>query len=163
MKDTASVSSGQPLPNAPRTGANGNDPRTKIALTVTWFSIITVGLIAIVIIAGSIRNNNMEGAKLVLTGVLPLLGTWVGTILAYYFSKENFEAAAQHERERIALTQETAPPKALAVARKLGKMTVARLPESGIFLSPKKAPLPRATSKDYRFWMIRIIPITSFI
>jgi hypothetical protein len=28
--------------------------------------------------------------------LLPLIGTWVGTILAYYFSKENFEAANKH-------------------------------------------------------------------
>jgi hypothetical protein len=26
--------------------------------------------------------------------VLPLFGTWVGTVLAYYFSRENFESAA---------------------------------------------------------------------
>src|SRR5262249_32674788 len=33
--------------------------------------------------------------KLVFAAVLPLLASWVGTILAFYFSKENFLAAAQ--------------------------------------------------------------------
>jgi len=31
--------------------------------------------------------------------VLPLLGVWVGTLLAYYFSKENFEAATKSVTE----------------------------------------------------------------
>jgi len=31
----------------------------------------------------------------VLNSVLPLFGSWVGTVLAYYFSRENFEAATR--------------------------------------------------------------------
>jgi|SRR5262245_50544287 len=34
-------------------------------------------------------------AQIVFTAVLPLLGTWVGTVLAFYFSKENFESASR--------------------------------------------------------------------
>lgn len=31
--------------------------------------------------------------------LLPLIGTWVGTILAFYFSKENFESASRAQAE----------------------------------------------------------------
>ena len=34
-----------------------------------------------------------------LSAVLPLFGSWVGTILAFYFTKENFEAASRSVQE----------------------------------------------------------------
>ena len=37
----------------------------------------------------------------VLTTVLPLIGTWVGTVMAYYFSRENFEAASHSAAELV--------------------------------------------------------------
>jgi hypothetical protein len=67
-------------------------PRFLLALLVTGISIMAVTVLASVII---IRNQDSEAPQNVLNSVLPLLGTWVGTILAYYFSKENFEAATQ--------------------------------------------------------------------
>ncbi len=39
--------------------------------------------------------NNLETAKYVFAAVLPLLGTWVGAVLAHYFQKENLAAATQ--------------------------------------------------------------------
>lgn len=106
-----------------------------------------MGLIALTILVASIFDKELKGAQLVLTGVLPLLGTWVGTILAYYFSKENFEAAAQSERERLAVQQRPTPTPALAVARKLGKMVVARMPESTVILAPGKGPFAESNVK----------------
>jgi hypothetical protein len=38
-------------------------------------------------------NDIKESAQIIFTAVLPLLGTWVGTVLAFYYSKENFESA----------------------------------------------------------------------
>ncbi|MGH3082776.1 MAG: hypothetical protein ACRDNP_01730 [Gaiellaceae bacterium] len=32
---------------------------------------------------------------MVFTAVLPLFGTWVGTVLAFYFARENFQAATE--------------------------------------------------------------------
>ena len=29
-------------------------------------------------------------SRMVFSAILPLVGTWVGTVLAYYFSKDNF-------------------------------------------------------------------------
>lgn len=39
--------------------------------------------------------------KDVLTIVLPLIGTWVGTVLAFYFSRENFVAAARQTADLV--------------------------------------------------------------
>ena len=67
------------------------DPRFLLALGVLALSILgTVGLAWYVI---SINLTDPKVSERIFTMVLPLLGTWVGTILAYYFSRENFEAA----------------------------------------------------------------------
>ncbi len=51
---------------------------------------------------------------MVFNALLPLLGTWVGTVLAYYFSRKNFESASQSVERMINLT----------VEQKLGQMSV---------------------------------------
>jgi hypothetical protein len=40
-----------------------------------------------------------EAGRMVWSGLLPLLGTWVGTVLVYYFSKEGFQAASESMRK----------------------------------------------------------------
>lgn len=50
------------------------------------------------------ENCNKEGfasIKELLSVFLPLIGTWMGTILAFYFSKENFEAANKRVNELV--------------------------------------------------------------
>lgn len=49
-------------------------------------------VIAIAITAIVIKPENIN---LVITAVLPLVATWVGTVIAYYFSKENLAAATR--------------------------------------------------------------------
>lgn len=39
--------------------------------------------------------------QLLLTAVLPLFGAWVGTVLAYFFSREGFEAASRAQLQLI--------------------------------------------------------------
>ena len=53
--------------------------------------------IAIIVVSGITggKDSVKETTQLIFTAVLPLIGTWVGTVLAFYFSKENFEAARQ--------------------------------------------------------------------
>ena len=72
------------------------DHREKISLMVILTSIIGVFLLAaIVIFASWGKEGNRETAQMVFTAILPLFGAWVGTILAFYFGKENFEAATR--------------------------------------------------------------------
>jgi hypothetical protein len=41
-----------------------------------------------------IYSDSAEGSKTAFTMLVPLIGTWVGTVLAYYFSGDNFERAS---------------------------------------------------------------------
>jgi hypothetical protein len=71
--------------------------RFWLALGVTITSIASVAILAGLIINAA--SNKEDAGTRVLGSVLPLLGTWVGTVLAYYFSKENFEAATKSVTE----------------------------------------------------------------
>ena len=88
----------------------GDGMRNKIAPII-----LSVGSVAIVLLAGILivsfvvlaeKNAQLAGkvdALLngVFTAVLPVIATWVGTVLAFYFGSENFRQAAQHTREAM--------------------------------------------------------------
>lgn len=62
------------------------------------FLIVFIGLIGIFILSWTIIQSSgdiTENAKFVFNALLPLIGTWVGAILAFYFGKDNFETAAK--------------------------------------------------------------------
>jgi hypothetical protein len=70
--------------------------------------VLSVGLLITlsVIGFGIIKNTDSVSDKFkdiqALFGMLlPLIGTWVGTVLAYYFSKENFVAASQSVNDLV--------------------------------------------------------------
>ena len=74
------------------------DARSKIAIWLVAFSAIGVMLLSAVVLIGAAIDAKYalgDAVQLVFAAVLPLLGTWVGTVLAYYFSKDNFEAASK--------------------------------------------------------------------
>lgn len=72
---------------------NDNGARSLLAILITTFSIIGITIISIIFIIVSPPADRKTSASQVFSGVLPLYGTWVGTLLAFYFAKENFEAA----------------------------------------------------------------------
>jgi hypothetical protein len=96
--------------------------RFWLAIGVTIISILAVTVLATVII----HRGDTESPQNVLNSVLPLLGTWVGTILAYYFSKENFEAATRSVTE---LAKQVSPQEQLKTISAKTKM----LPREKIF------------------------------
>lgn len=66
------------------------------------FVIGTAGVILALLISLAVYNagdNKAEAAKDVLNAVLPLLASWVGTVLAYYYSRENLSAATRNATE----------------------------------------------------------------
>ena len=118
---------------------NSNPPsewkstRFWLAIGVTIVSITAVTLLARIIIS----KGTDTAAQNVLNSVLPLLGTWVGTILAYYFSKENFEAATRSVTElaKQVTPQErlqSTPAKEKMIPR--AQMFAKKLPATGINL-----------------------------
>ena len=76
-------------------------PNLREESTRKWLAIALVGTSIVAIVAISIvaivaaGEDRAETSRLVFSAFLPLLGTWVGTVLAFYFARENFEAATQ--------------------------------------------------------------------
>lgn len=122
----------------PDASAVDGNYRNYLAVGITAVSIIGVIALAITAIVASPAANRMDSAQLVLTGVLPLLGVWVGTVLAYYFSKENFEAATRSVSE---MTRKLTGDEALAeivaedVMLKSDMIKIYKLPATNLVLT----------------------------
>jgi hypothetical protein len=79
--------------------SNGkNTWRDYLAIAIVIFSIgllITIAWVSIITIRGAggtfdQTNSSLQGLY---STFLPLIGTWMGAVIAFYFGKENFEAA----------------------------------------------------------------------
>jgi len=71
----------------------GFETRTILAFLITSFAIVGTSAVSITIVLS--KTDNIERrATLVLSSTLPLFGTWVGTVLAFYFAKDNFKEAS---------------------------------------------------------------------
>jgi hypothetical protein len=89
------MSQANDLQNAPFKSKN------IIAYSITALAIC--GTIYIAIMAFSMDGSaaSMEKLKFLATTMLPLWGTWMGTILAFYFARENFEAAQKSVNQMV--------------------------------------------------------------
>jgi hypothetical protein len=67
--------------------------RPLLAWFITLAAIAGITTISIVIVSTAEPEEKPEMARLVFTSALPLFGTWVATILAFYFAKDNLVAA----------------------------------------------------------------------
>ena len=88
-----------------RLQASSDELGGRLAQTVTTWALIAIALLGIVIIviAGynasilstdvEARREFLDAAKYVFASVLPVVAAWVGTVMAFYFGKENFKAA----------------------------------------------------------------------
>lgn len=81
-----------------------SDPRTRtwLAVGIVVLSLLGIAVISIVVIDTATSAGRPEMARLVFSAVLPLLGTWVGTVLAFYFAKDNLQAATDSTLKIIA-------------------------------------------------------------
>ncbi len=102
-----------------------NVTRSVLAIGIP---LVSMGaLIAISITAISWATDKGGASQTVFNAVLPLIGTWVGTVMAYFFSRDNFESANKSV-ERLT-TQLTTKEKlksvaVMTVAVPLNKMVV---------------------------------------
>lgn len=86
--------------------STGNS-REKIARLISTsipIATIILAVIAILFALFLIKDDSDKAIsilKYTFTALLPLWGTWLGTILAYYFSKENFESANENVRKLV--------------------------------------------------------------
>jgi hypothetical protein len=88
--------------------------REWLATIVVLISVVAVGVLG----AMAIRHDSTQ-AKDILTMILPMIGTWVGTVLAFYFGKEQLEAAT---RSVTAIARELTPEEKLRSIKVTEKM-----------------------------------------
>jgi hypothetical protein len=92
--------------------AQGSQKDDDVGRTRTWLAYIVllvcaIGIIvaAVTAIVASNKGDREAITRLVFVSVLPLFGTWVGTVLAFYFAARNLEAATASTRS---ITESTA-------------------------------------------------------
>jgi hypothetical protein len=126
------------MANGTKVGGGETKYRDYLAIGITCVSIVGVVLLAFTIIWRA--QDPSATAQLVLNSVLPLLGVWVGTVLAYYFSRENFEAATRSVTE---LAKQISPQEKLTSTPAKGKM----IPKDQIHVETVTAAKPADQTK----------------
>ncbi len=61
--------------------------RSRVAEIVTAFALAGIFLLSAMVLIRSWKSNDDEMVRYVFASIIPLLGSWMGTILAFYFSK----------------------------------------------------------------------------
>jgi len=88
-----------PGSSTPAPESRKKDDLARLVVIVGMFTVGTLGLGTIVISAFDPGGKVKDTAQTVLTAILTLFSSWVGTIIAFYFSKDNFEAATRSVTE----------------------------------------------------------------
>ena len=100
-------------------------PPSSSTSWIAWFRewlaaiIVFISIVAIAILAGIAIRADRNQAREILTMILPMIGTWVGTVLAFYFGKEQLEAAT---RSLTAIARELTPEEKLRSIKATEKM-----------------------------------------
>lgn len=95
------------------------NPRTrqKIAGLIIGLSIGGIALASSLSIILADDTSRPEMARLVFASVLPLFGTWVGTVLAFYFARDNLQAATDSTIRLAGLTETSTPVSEVMIPR----------------------------------------------
>jgi hypothetical protein len=88
---------------ADSTSNNQNVPvppeRSRVAEIVAGFVLFGITILAVVALWLSTGEKRDEMVRYVFASIIPLLGSWMGTILAFYFSRDNLAAATQSVKD----------------------------------------------------------------
>ena len=95
----------RPLINYASNQETNNKSRTFVTNVVIIAGLIIIVLLScLAIYIGSKSEEALDAAKWVFNAVVPLVGTWIGAVIAFYFGRDNYDAAAQ---QVMALTRDT--------------------------------------------------------
>jgi hypothetical protein len=128
----------------PTDDKSGGDSGFRIALAkavTTWALVAILAIATLIILVAGINailepgkdqmNQFFDIAKYVLGVLLPVIGAWVGTVLAFYFGQVNFEAAS---RSAANLVRQLTPREKLQAAAagqammKINEVTTFKIP-----------------------------------
>lgn len=91
--------------------------RWQLARNITIGAII--GIAAVAALAIGFSDDRPQTSTMVFTSVVPLLASWVGTVLAYYYSSESMDAATRSVKELMPVEEKL---KAIPVAKVMIKI-----------------------------------------
>lgn len=91
--------------------------RWKLARNITGYSIIGIAVVAGLAIG--FAKDPSQASQMVFTSVVPLLASWVGTVLAYYYSSESMDAATRSVKELMPVDEKL---KAIPVTKVMIKL-----------------------------------------
>lgn len=92
---------------------------TFFVVLIGVLGVVALGITALLARSTGPSDTLFERLKYVSATILPLLATWVGTILAFYFSKENLAAATQSVTELSKTLGSLEKLKSLPVSQKM--------------------------------------------
>lgn len=73
--------------------------RAMLAIGVPGFSMLLLIIISAIYLSQT--TDKSEAAEKIFNTTLPLIGTWVGTVLTFYFTSQNYDAAARNARAMV--------------------------------------------------------------
>lgn len=107
-------------------------------LMIASWTLAGAGIILVIVTVGVVvaayfqcQSSFLEQTKFIYTSLLPLIGTWVGTILAFYFTGENFKQANKAVNEmarQITGAEKLATVKVREAMRGISNMKYLKLP-----------------------------------
>jgi hypothetical protein len=91
--------------------------RDRLAITIVALSLFGITLASTVTMWFASSEDKPEMARLIFAAVLPLFGTWVGTVLAFYFARENLQAATDSTTQLMRRLRPDTPVQNVMVPR----------------------------------------------
>ena len=106
--------------NSTPNNENVASERGRIARWMIGGGMGAITALAVVLISHD-TSPTQEGCKTAFNMLVPLIGTWIGTVLAYYFSGENFQKASESMNKMMGKVMDdklkTIPVKEVMIAR----------------------------------------------
>jgi hypothetical protein len=161
-----------PMPNDSKSSSPDTETRTKLASLI-----VLLGIGGVVVVSGVAilaADDRSATSQLVFTAVLPLLGTWVGTVLAFYFARENLAAATDSALALQGRAETTTPvtsvmiPAAQFIAYDLGTtdtpetIELAKLYAKMREITPPSRRLPVRDASGAVLYVIHYSTLTAF-
>jgi hypothetical protein len=101
---------------AQASGSGDTSTRKWLAVGLVVLSVVGIAVISIVMIKAASKDGRPEMSRLVFSSVLPLLGTWVGTVLAFYFARDNLQAATESTLALVDRGEKATPVTSVMIA-----------------------------------------------
>lgn len=89
----------QKEPSSQESNKNSKSTRDWLTYILAAGSLIGILAISVVHIAASSNEDRNAASERVFNTTMPLFGTWMGSLIAFYFAKENLDAAAESSRK----------------------------------------------------------------